>query len=130
MIPKELAEKEIQKWLDFKKVSQTKRKDKKDAINVLVNAITDGNLVLTDNLLLEQTLNFPLGKDTKITKLVYKNRLSVAEIQQETSNMASTDVYAMIGAYIACLTEQPKAIVFLLDTEDYSIAQSIASFFI
>lgn len=137
-ITQELAEKEVKSWLDFKKVNVKKRENYKDNIEALVNAMIDGKLSLREDKTFVHTLSFPLsavqkeGEEAKVTvtELEYTPRLTVKQIQREMQGVKSSDLNGMVCAYISALTGKVKNIVSALDTEDYSIAQAIAIFFL
>ncbi len=72
---------------------------------------------------------FPIGKEeVKIKELVYKPRIDVATIVKYANGSTGGD--ARILATLAALSGQAKEVVSLLDTEDNSIANSVAIFFL
>lgn len=130
-IAKDIAAQEVQGWLDFKKIKEKKQESYKDQIEVLVDAVSEGTLEInpeTKNI--TQNLDFPIGSEMKVSKLEYKPRLTVGEIQSHMGGVKATDADGRITAYVAALTNQPKELIKKLDTEDNSIAQSIAIFFL
>lgn len=130
-ISREVAELEIKAWLDFKRVEERKRLAFVDSIETLIEAVMDGRLVLRkEDHFLIQNLAFPTTGDDPITKLEYKPRLKVFEVHQQTANERPGDAEARILAYVAALTGKVKGIIKQLDTEDYTICQSIAVFFV
>lgn len=129
-IAKEVAEKEIKEWLDAKKVSATKREAYKDNIETLVDAIAEGYLTKAkETNVLTQTLMFEVGEEKKINTLTFQPRLMISKIHESMKGEKSTDADARVLAYISALTGQPKGIIKKLDTEDYSVPQAIALFF-
>lgn len=129
-IPKEVAEAEIDKWLDYKKVRPSKRDDKKANIQTLVWAVMDGDLVLGEDFALTQKLLYPISNEISIAEIKYKARLDTKTISSYINgSLKQGDFLAMFLPYMCALTGQPKAIIQALDTEDYEIAQSIAIFF-
>lgn len=132
-VSQEQAEKEITSWLDAKKISQTKREAKKDAVEALVNAMIDGELILNAaDMTFQQSLKFPLrgDKDAGLAKLTYKSRLSTQQMQACLKGAKLGDGIGVIISVIACLTGELDQSIKLLDTEDLSIGQSIATFFL
>lgn len=127
-ISKELAVLEIEKWLDFKKVKPKKREAYKDAIESLTDYVAEGILVLNEDFSLTQNLDFPIGIEKQFKSLDYKARIDVSTLQRQMSGVSTGD--GRILATIAALTGQEKAIVSKMDTEDYSVASSIAVFFL
>lgn len=126
----DVAKKDIDKWLDYKRVKETKRESYKEQIESLVDSVADGDLVLSEEHELVQTLRFPLDGELALTELKYKPRLKVSTIHTHLNGVKSTDADGRICAYVAALTSKPKAVIKGLDTEDYSIAQSVAVFFL
>jgi hypothetical protein len=132
-LAQEVANDEVSKWLDSKKISQAKRQNKLSGnIEILANAIADGSLVMNaDDFTLEQTLKFPLQADgqPEVSKLKFKNRLKVGSIQNGMTGNKPGDMIANVNTVISALVSQPKELVKLLDTEDYEVASNIAFFF-
>lgn len=129
VVAKEVAEKDVNKWLDYKKVDPGKREEFSDNIDNLVNAISAGHLVYKNNELV-QTLKFPVGKDDAVKVLKYKARIKMSEIEARSQNIKGSSHHGILRAYICALTETHSDIIKELDTEDNRIAQSIATFFL
>lgn len=127
-INREVSEQEVQKWLDFKKVKSKKRESYKDAIESLVDAISEGCLVLNEDFSFTHTLDFAIGADKQIKTLDYKARIDVSTIQKQMTGASTGD--ARVLGTIAALSGQAKEVVSKLDTEDYSVASSVAIFFL
>lgn len=130
-VPLKVAKKEMDNWLDHKKVKSKKRDDFAEHIETIVEGICDGTLTL-DPKTFEFThkLSFPLGDDGNITELKYRSRMMVEEINSRMKGIKANDVDGRIVRYIAALTEQPSAVVSKLDTEDNSLAQAFVQFFL
>jgi type I restriction-modification system DNA methylase subunit len=132
VLSKEQAEKEVNQWLDFKKVSDRKRSTKENIANILklVNAFEDGILSLDPTThVITQELLFPVGKDGKIDKLNFVPRIPMQKITDELKGVQTDDIGKFMLAYIAAVTGETKNVLVHLDTEDYSIASSISAFF-
>jgi hypothetical protein len=128
-IGREIAEAEVSRWLDFKKVGIGKRKKQKASINVLIDAIKDGYLSLQDDFSFRHVLKFAIEEESPTSELTYKARTSVEVFQTQLLGVNPKDNYAIVTAYIAGLTKKPKGVIKKLDSEDYSIASSIVTFF-
>lgn len=127
----EMAEEEVQKWLDFKKISPSKRTDKKDQIKQLVNAIIDGDISINEENEIVQVLKTPIGTgDKQIKEFKYKPRITVGAVQQHLKNIQTSDADGRVVCYIQALTGQSAGMIKGLDSVDYDIAQTIAIFFI
>ena len=125
-----VAEKEVNKWLDFKHVKEPKRESYEDAIEILVQSVMDGTLVLKDDHSFEQTLEIKTDNEAAIDKLIFVPRIRVGVIHKHLQGVKATEPDARIVAYIAALTGQSKGVINGLDTEDYSISSAIAIFFL
>jgi hypothetical protein len=129
----EAAEKEVKKWLDFKKVDATKQAENADSIKQLVDSIVNGWLVLDESYNLIMTLKFPIldeeGKEA-LTELKFKPRITVSEIQTRVSASKKSDLISLVIAYVSALTSQNSALIAKLESEDYKTASAIAYFFI
>jgi len=127
VISKEQAEKEVNSWLDYKKVSAKKRESLKGNIAYLVDAMMEGSLILDpDTFVFEHTLKFPIGS---VKKLEYKPRLTLKEIQDRTQNIKTPGPIESSIAYISALTGQPSSLIKEMDSEDNSLADYLSFFF-
>lgn len=129
-VSKDIGFQEVVKWLDFKKVSDNKREAQKDTIETLAAAISEGCLVLKDDCSLEMELKFPTDGEEPLTKLTFKPRLKAETVAKHLQGVKGTDIDGRLSAYIAALTAQTKTLIGKLDTEDQSLAQAIAVFFV
>jgi hypothetical protein len=125
-ISPEVAEAEVKKWLDAKKVTSSKREKKKPFINVLIEAVESGRLVLDDNNNWVYTLLF----DDVVTvgKLTFKPRINRYDLEQYKLSQADTSDERLL-IYTATLTGTSPGILRKLDTEDANLCDAIAVFF-
>lgn len=130
VVAREVAQADVDRWLDHKKISERKRGEYADSIASMVEAVSDGAIVVDENCQLIQTLKFPIGSEMTITRLTWKPRLNVGLVQNHLQGVRPADVDGRLVAFMAALTGQAKEIIRSLDTEDYSIGQSIAIFFL
>ncbi|MCE3278020.1 MAG: hypothetical protein K0S44_211 [Bacteroidetes bacterium] len=129
-VSRDIAEKEIAAWLDFKNVKEKRRDEKKEAINELTDAVEEGAFVIeADSKVIKYKLLFPIKGDVSTTELLFSPRISAAQIQAAMSGVKSDDIYGMITAYGSVLTGQPKNVIKALDTEDYNMVKKVAIFF-
>lgn len=131
-ISNDVAVKEIERWLDAKKVSKAKRQSSEDSISALVAAVEDGKLLISDDgTILTQVLEFEIGSDNPVKQLAYKLRLTVDEIHKRMigSQVKATDLHGTLRVYVCALTDQHYVAVGKMDTADYSLATTIAGFF-
>lgn len=129
----EVAKAEMDAWLALKKVSNKKQETFKDAIETLIDAIQTGNVSITSDKKIIQELLFPVTSTDGtviLSKLEYKPRITSEAVQNKMKGVALTDGNSRINATVAALTDQVVTIIGKLDTEDLTIAQSVAAFFL
>jgi hypothetical protein len=124
--PLEKSLEEINKWLDYKHYKQSKRELRKVFIDILAEAMSDGDLVLDDNMNLTYTLSFPIaGMD----KLTFKPLLTIGELQAKLSTVKATDLEARGMAYISTATGVSMGELAKMNTVDSELCTSIVNFF-
>lgn len=128
-INKEMAVADVNKWLDAKKISQSKRELQKDSIDSLVDAITEGWLMLNADTAFVMKLKFPLDGEDPLEELTFKTRVRTEQIKNHLKGVKATDIDGRLLAYGAALTSQSSTLINKLDTEDQSLVQSISVFF-
>lgn len=129
-IEKEIANQEVEKWLDFKKIDSATREANQESINKLANAIADGFLVLKeDNHHFVYSLKFPIEGDEAITSLEFKARMNMREAHGRIQNIKPNDGMGMLFGYAAALTNKPVEVIKKLDSVDNSVVQAITVFF-
>lgn len=130
VISREKATEEVDSYLNHKKISQRRREgDLKNAIESLIDSICEGTLVLKENFVFEQKLKFP-PEGLDFQTLEYKPRVPVKTIHLSLQGVKSDDADKRVAAYIAAITSKSKAQITSLDTDDYSVGQNFALFFI
>lgn len=129
MITKDVAIAEVTKWLDYKKVSQTKREELEKNIETITSAIEQGVLVLNEDKSFTQKLNFAIGENADVKELHYKPRVALGTIHLHMQGVKTGDADGRLAAYVAAVTSNPKELIKKMDTEDYSLALAIALFF-
>lgn len=127
----EVAEKEITSWLDYKKVGERKREAYATQVENLIQAIGDGDLIFNEETKeLIQKLKFPIGENGTITQFTFSPRIDIKKVRLAMSGVGAKDADLRIVAYISAITSQTKTIIEMMDSEDATIAQDIAIFFI
>lgn len=130
-VSEKVARKDVEKWLDFKKVSEQKREENEATINALVTSVMSGALVVAeDGSHIVQKLQHPIGNEGQIKTLNYTARLTVGQRNKWLKGVKATDTADYLVAHIAALTGENKRVDEDMDTEDHSVAQNIALFFI
>jgi hypothetical protein len=127
-VPKEQAEKEVNSWLDYKRVKPGAREAKQGNIDVLVEAVMYGDITIDPvSFKITHNLNFPIKDDkgeVAVDKLQYVARLNLDNVQ---TSVQSTD--GLTKGFGTALTGQPVAIIGKLDSCDAQILSSIGVFF-
>lgn len=133
MIAPEVATAEVNKWLDYKKLSEKRRTERKLSIDALVEAVSDGIISIDDDYNIKQPLIFPIADkegNVALSEVVYKPRLTYLELEKYTKGIAADDVDGKIFAYGAALTGKAIGLLKKMETEDFILLQKIALFFI
>lgn len=127
VVTEKIAKEEVLKWLDLRKVKDSKRDD--TLVDYLVESFIDGELVLCEDLVLTQKLAFPLEFEKKesINELSWQPRIRFKDV--DFRNVKSGDTRGQMNCYAAAATKQPRAIIEALDTCDHSLTQTITTFF-
>lgn len=130
-IAREVAEQEIEGWLTKKKVFASQKEANKDSIEILVEAISEGVLVLNPetNEFIHKLL-FPIENEIITAELKYKPRLNDNMLKPHLNGLKPTDGDGRMWAHIAALTGVSKNILTALDSIDKKIAMAIVVFFV
>jgi hypothetical protein len=126
-VSNEVAIKDVTAWLDHKKMRESRREEKKEAINSLISLVEDGTLSISDeDFIITQNLTIPVGE---INKLEWKPFGQVGKVQLHMKNVESTDFTGNAIANACAQTDQSKNIINKLDLEDVAVLKVIAVFF-
>lgn len=133
MVTKEVAIADINAWLDAKKVSAKKREAQADYIELLVSEVEEGRLSFdseTNELVYD--LKWPLENDgqTVVETLKFKYRINSNHLSPYLQKVKPSDADGRLRAYICALTSSNSGYINKLDTEDLTVAQAIAVFFL
>lgn len=126
-VSQEVAEREVNEWLDFKRIKTSRRKDLEDQIEGLVNLVMEGDMVILEDKTIELALGQPLDSKSKLT---FKPRLSLREVQPRLREVKPGDADGRLMAYICALTGESMGVLGLMDTVDYTACTNIAVFFL
>jgi hypothetical protein len=130
VVARDVATADIERWLDARRMKQAKRNANKDQIDGLIEAVMDGELEVNDQNELVQILAFPFEADggRGFDQLVYKNRLKPKDVDFRGGKQ--DDANHIILCYASALTGKTKPILQELETSDFRLIRSIASFFL
>jgi len=128
-VSKEIAIQDITRWLDAKKVRDTKKIEFKQHIDSLISAVEDGLISVNEDGTITQDLLWPIG-EKEISELKYKMRLNYEMVKPYLKNIQADNGSERLIAYACALTGESIGILNKLDSEDSVIMQSIAVFFL
>ncbi len=130
-VAREVAEAEVTLWLDKKKIFTSQREEQKASIEILIDAICEGVLVLEETTnCFTQTLLFPLEGELPVKELKYKSRINDKIMQPHLVGVKPSDADGRLLALLAALTATPKGVLAAIDSSDKRIGTSIAVFFL
>jgi len=131
LVSREVAEKEVNAWLEYKKVPDAYIKGSQMYINGMIIAVQEGSFTIDpDTKEITHKLKWPIGTgDFTITSLTYKPRLGVSVIQQNIVGIPMTDLTGRTLGIIAALCGKPRTEIAPMDSEDYRSASGVAAFF-
>ena len=132
-VKENVAVNEVNRWLEFKKIKAKKIEESGEAIETISEAIQLGILSIDENCIFKHKLEIPIeseGNKIMLSELTYKPRLKISEVHPKLQKVKTGDIHGMISSYISALTGQNSGMIRSLDTEDYRVAQAIATFFL
>ena len=139
VIVESVAKAELEKWFDFRKTKEKARINIDEDLgrdvmaDKLVEGFMYGNLVLDDIGNLTQKLEFPLGTESKsasLKELIWKPRFRESELSEPLKGVKTNDSSGRMKAYMSAITGTPKSLLGALDYSDYSLSQTIVSYFL
>lgn len=124
----ETAKSEVTAWLDYKKVSEAERENKKGAIEAMIKYVMDGTFAIDQTTFaITHSLLFDAAGKKVVT---YKPRVTVAEMHMHTKNVNNPfDMQAQQSGILASLTGLLPAEIERMDAEDNKVARVVSSFF-
>jgi len=128
-VNKDLAKKEVERWLDSIKATESQREAYAANIDRLVEAVKDGTIAIDDKCEITHTLKFPFGEEIKIITLVYKNRLRVKDITNANRGIKNDDGDGRVLGYVVALTGQAREVLRNMAPQDFQIGEAISPFF-
>jgi len=123
------ALKDVERWLDYKKIGNSKREINKDFINMLADAVADGDLVLEEDFKWKYTLKFPLENESPVRTISFMPRVSLKEINEYQGKAKASSGSDVMVMYLSLLSGVAKEVIRNFDTEDFNLISSIGIFF-
>lgn len=130
MIAREIAESEVNGWLDYMGISASLKEKHNPSVEKMIDAVEAGTLVINDDKTLLQKMVYPFGAETKITELKYKPTLTVGEVNNHKASLDITNPQFSTFAYLGASTGQPVSVLFKMDIRDFKLCDNIVLFFI
>lgn len=128
VIDRETATAEVESWFIAKKIKQSQKDSQKEAVEILIESVMDGDLSLNkETNVWTHKLSFP---EAGIKELSYKPRVNDAMLKPYLEGNKPGNGQALILSYMCALTNTNKAILDKLDSQDKRIASSIVVFFL
>lgn len=129
VVSKEIAVAEIERWANARRLGANKREKYKRTLEDLACYIEEGTLSLDENNAFIHKLKFPIEAEIPTTELKYKNRMT-ADDGIECTKHTTGEGSDVVLCYVSHLTGKVKGVIRKLDSEDYSVCQAIATFFL
>lgn len=127
-VTREVAEQDVNAWLDNKRVRDTQREANKTSVESLIEAVMYGDISIdTKTFTITHTLQCKV--EGLFDSLNYKPRITVGDRQKVSSAMKANDVESIILCTVAAISDKSASHIQRMDTEDYKIAQAVAVFF-
>jgi len=127
----EIATQTVNDWLDHKKIKSNRRESLKTFIEILVDAVAEGQLVLQEDFKFSYELSFPIGEGGNITHIDFVPRINDAKLEPYKRGIKGADAFETSNLVMLCgLTQKPVNVIRALDTVDKQVADAIAIFFL
>lgn len=129
-VTREIAQKEVEGWLDYKKIRPSQRETHKDVIETLIEEVSEGTLEIDQTTFkITHNLLVPIGENDSLKKVDYRARLNDNILEPFMKGVKPSDFISVGLAYIAALTNVNKGILSRMDSADMRIAKGIMVFF-
>jgi len=129
-VSEEIAQKEFDDWFEARKLPGTRRKgDAESIVKEMVCAISEGYIVINEDLGVDLILREPLKNAISLSKLTFKNRITAGELQAKMGQLKADDSNGRQIAVIAALTDEVGGNIRALGSIDYSICTVISAFY-
>jgi hypothetical protein len=128
----EIARKEVDKWLDAKRIPLKRRIENQVFIDNLIEGVEEGNLIVNEDNSLTQKLAFPIENENGqvvCEVLNYKFRITENDKLKYRKSLQKDDNSFMLT--LMALTDAPRGHLTALDSSvDKTLADTIALFFL
>jgi len=130
----DVARVELERWFKACKFKDRKIEANRDneggasLEDMLTEAICDGLVVINEEGVLTQKLEFPFknGKDS----LTFKARIHVRDVRNASKGIQPNDRHGSIVATVAARTGENKGLIDEMDLSDFDVTSAIISYFL
>lgn len=130
-IAREVAEAEVTKWLDDKRIQPSQREANEEQVKTLIDSFCDGVLVREESSGgLIHNLIWPLEGESTFISLKYRFRMNDKDLVEPMKGVSPKDGDARMTAYISAVSNAPKGIIRQLDPVDKRVALAVTIFFL
>jgi hypothetical protein len=131
MISAEVAEKELQEWLEKNYISEEKQESFQESVKIIKSAIQKGRLILQEDGKLKMNLISPIGSvASPVNELVFNARVNRKMVMPHLNGVKADNNDMRLLAYMAASTGKNKTILMELMPEDQVLADNITVFFV
>ena len=133
MVSEEIAEKDLQEWLERNHISEDKIESSigESQLKIIKKAIQKGRLILNEDGKLILKLVTTIGSSSSpIDELIFNARVSRKMVMPYLNGVKSDNADMRLIAYMAASTGKNKMILTELMPEDQAIADAITVFFV
>jgi hypothetical protein len=130
LVSNDQARKEFEEFLNEKKISPSKRKTNESATEELIEALSEGNFIISPDKC-TMKLRFPIESgDFPIQELHLKKRITAGDVHPFLKHVMPQDIDGRYQAYMCALSGQSLNVVRKLESGDYDLLRSYVAFFI
>lgn len=137
----EVAEKELEKWFDYRRVKEAVRNNADETIGYdvnrekLIEGFMYGQLNFDEESgILSQVLDWPVEKESGeiiLSELKWKPRIKERDLTEPMKGVKTNDSNGRIKAFVSAYTSTDRIILGSLEhATDYNLAQSIVTYFL
>ncbi len=141
VMSQEVAEQELERWFDFRRVKERIRNNPDEGVgyDVTRQALIDGFMYgqlefIQESGILKQKLFWPVENEdgeVVLKELLWKPRIREKDLANPMKNVKQSDTNGRMKAYISAYTGENKGVLGMMDlADDYGLATSINTYFL
>lgn len=130
MVGKDVAEKEVNEWLDHMDIPENARKvgAVKIFVDSIVESVSKGFLVINDDKTITQKLKTPLAEGAT-KEIIYDFRYTIGEYYERMKEVNETNETELAIAKLSFIAKKPKEFIGRLEGKDFKVARALVIFF-